>query len=406
MRFIFINRHFHPDNSMSSRLLADLAFHLADQGQAVTVVTSNKRHDDPIATLPAQESVLDVNVIRIDGSSDGSRGLPGLATEVLSFHRAVYQTLADLVKEGDVVIAMTDPPLLSVICERVTRKKNAHLVNWLEELYPEVTDTTEKRVSGPVAKLLQRARNRSYGQSSLNVTISNSMEGRVRDAGVDKSRIHVVGPWGLAAVDQSTVRSGAGLRKAWSLDDRFVIGYFGALNPANDFESLLSGIEQTGNSKDKTLTWLFVGGGEGIKQLRESVPMRALNMVQFQDYLPMNRMAEGLAVPDVHLVSLLPAMEGIAFPGNLPGALASGRPLIFIGTPESEIGSMLNSEGCGMVVRSGDAEGLAAAIAQLRTISESRTDMGERSRALYEKKFARKPALAAWTGLLTNFASK
>jgi glycosyltransferase involved in cell wall biosynthesis len=400
VRIIFVNRYFHPDSLRSSQLLADLAFDLAAQKHDVTVVTSRRRHDDTSATLQARESMLDVKVLRIEEATGGFAGLPGLASDVLAFHRAVYQTLTELVKEGDIVVAMADPPMLGSVCERAIRKQKAHLVNWLDELYPEVTHASEKPLPGPVAKLLQRARKHALQHSSVTVVSSENMARQLKDAG----SVRTVSPWGMVAVDSPASRSGDSLRQAWGLGNHFVIGYVGELHKVNDRESLLTGIEQTAHMAGQGLRWLFIGGDKQMKLLRGSVPMRAMDMVQFQEALPMNRVAEGLAVPDLHVASLLPAMEGAAFPGNLPAVLASGKPLIYLGGKDGELGTLIEREGCGMAVQADDKHAIAAAIAQLHAIPESRADMGRRARALYEKMFSRKSALEAWSGLLTEVA--
>ena len=84
--------------------------------------------------------------------------------------------------------------------------------------------------------------------------------------------------------------------------------------------------------------------------------------------------------------------------------LASGKPLIYLGGKDGELGTLIEREGCGMAVQADDKHAIAAAIAQLHAIPESRADMGRRARALYEKMFSRKSALEAWSGLLTEVA--
>ena len=44
-----------------------------------------------------------------------------------------------------------------------------------------------------------------------------------------------------------------------------------------------------------------------------------------------------MAAADVHLVSLLPQIEGLIVPSKFYGILAAGRPAIFIGDAEGEI---------------------------------------------------------------------
>ena len=64
-RLIFVNRFFHPDHSATSQILSDLAFHLAEAGFDVDVLTSRQICDDPSRVLPTSESVRGVRVHRV-----------------------------------------------------------------------------------------------------------------------------------------------------------------------------------------------------------------------------------------------------------------------------------------------------------------------------------------------------
>jgi hypothetical protein len=50
-RLFFINRYFFPDHSATSQILSQLAFHLAESGHNVHVITSRQLYDDPEARL-------------------------------------------------------------------------------------------------------------------------------------------------------------------------------------------------------------------------------------------------------------------------------------------------------------------------------------------------------------------
>ena len=76
-------------------------------------------------------------------------------------------------------------------------------------------------------------------------------------------------------------------------------------------------------------------------------------------YQPKERLGETLGVGDVHLVSLDPALEGLIVPSKFYGIAAAGRPTIFIGNEHGEIARLLESNGCGFTVPSGDGEALA-----------------------------------------------
>ena len=72
-----------------------------------------------------------------------------------------------------------------------------------------------------------------------------------------------------------------------------------------------------------------------------------------------------MSVGDVHLVSLDPALEGLIVPSKFYGIAAAGRPTIFIGAKDGEIGRMLKENGCGFTVAPGDGEALTERILAL-----------------------------------------
>jgi hypothetical protein len=116
-RIIFLNRFFFPDQSATSQLLSDLAFHLATSGRSVHVVTSRQLYDDPGAELPPEEIVRGVHIHRLATTQFGRLASPGRSIDYLSFGRFVLR-LAD---RGGILVAKTDPPLLSVLVMRLAK---------------------------------------------------------------------------------------------------------------------------------------------------------------------------------------------------------------------------------------------------------------------------------------------
>ncbi|MFX6876802.1 hypothetical protein ABTH39_19765, partial [Acinetobacter baumannii] len=80
------------------------------------------------------------------------------------------------------------------------------------------------------------------------------------------------------------------------------------------------------------------------------VESEGLPQFHFQSYQPRELLADSLAAADVHLISLLPALEGLIVPSKLYGILAAGRPTIFIGDTEGEVAKVLREHDCGVTV--------------------------------------------------------
>ena len=81
-----------------------------------------------------------------------------------------------------------------------------------------------------------------------------------------------------------------------------------------------------------------------------------------QPYQPRERLALSLTVPDCHVVSLKPSLEGLIVPSKVYSSMASGRPVLFLGAADGEIGRLLRGEGAfGIRVAPDDAAGIASA---------------------------------------------
>jgi hypothetical protein len=138
MKLIFVNRFFHPDHSATSQLLSDLTFALVGQGHEVTVITSRLRYDDPAVQLPARDIVNGVRVERVRTTRFGRRTMTGRAIDYLSFYGAAALALVAAARRGSVIIAKTDPPMLSVMAAPIAMVRGAVLVNWHQDVFPEV----------------------------------------------------------------------------------------------------------------------------------------------------------------------------------------------------------------------------------------------------------------------------
>src|SRR5262249_36301313 len=131
-KLIFVNRYFHPDHSATSLMLSDLAFHLAGQRHDdVCVVTSRQRYDDGAARLPPRERIAGGDVHRGWTTRFGRGALPGRSLDYASFYVSSAVVLWHLARRGDIIIAKTDPPLISLIAAAIARLRGARLVNWV-----------------------------------------------------------------------------------------------------------------------------------------------------------------------------------------------------------------------------------------------------------------------------------
>ncbi|HUR81041.1 MAG TPA: glycosyltransferase family 4 protein [Thermoanaerobaculia bacterium] len=366
---VFVNRYFHPDHSATSQIATDLGNHLASRGWNVGAITSRQRYDDARARLAPREVAKGVHIERVWSTRFGRAGLIGRAVDYLTFYVSAFFAMR---KERDaVIVAMTDPPLLSVVAALASQR----VVNWVQDLFPEVAEALGIRV--PFAR---RLRDWSLRKARANVVLGDLMSARV-------PRGTIIHNWADAGLGVGGGRLAVG--------GAFRVGYSGNLGRAHDFSTILGAMRRL-----PEVRFVFTGGGAQLAGVKRDAPANA----EFRDYVARDQLGESLSSVDAHLVSLKPALEGLIVPSKFYGVLAVGRPVLFIGARDGELARLIDAYHCGIVIDEGDVEGLARAIETLARDRRSAAAMGARGRELYLQRFAQRHAFAAWERVLEDAA--
>ena len=354
-------------------MLSDLSFHLAERGWRVEVVTSRQRYDDAAARLASHELVRGVDVRRVWSTRFGRGFLPGRAVDYATFYLSAFFTLIRRARRDTTVVALTDPPLISVVAAVAAMLRRATLVNWTQDLFPEVAEALGMRA----LRVLRRARDWSLRRARVNVALGDSMATRLPNAVV----IH---NWADAALHPVDVPHA-----------RFVAGYSGNLGRAHESRTMLDAIRLLRD--DEGIEFVITGGGAQLETIRTE----RLPNVRFAAYAPREQLSESLSAADAHLVTLLPALEGLIVPSKFYGALAVARPVLFVGAPDGELARIIRKHDCGFIIEPGDGAGLARQIRELANDRPRARAIGARGRRLYEETFAPHVAFASWERILT-----
>ena len=399
-RLFFINRYFHPDHSATSQILSDLAFHLAGLGREVHIVTSQQRYEDPKSRLLPGEIVQGVHVHRVATTHFGRSALIGRAIDYFSFYMSAWRELNRLLAVGGIVVAKTDPPLVSIVAMLAAQRRGAHLVNWLQDIYPEVAANLGLSVfHGPLGGALSYVRDKTLKMAVANVVVGERMRERLVSRGIPANNIDVIHNWSDDEQISAIEPDNNPLRRQWRLDGKFVVGYSGNLGRAHEFDTVLEASELL--RQDPRIVFAFIGGGQRVDELTRIVHARGLDhMFRFIPYQDRELLKYSLAVPNVHWISLKPAVEGMIVPSKFYGIAAAGRPIIAITSADGEIARLVREYECGLIVEPGQAKALAQAILTLSADPSSVTCMGARARAMLDERFTRRHAYQQWRDVL------
>jgi len=395
MRVLFVNRFYYPDHSATSQMLTDLTEDLHDAGVDIAVVTGRQLIDDSRARLASHEHVHGVDVHRVWSTRFGRATLLGRGIDYLSFYLGAGWRLARLCRRGDVIVAKTDPPLISMVAGLVARFRRAHLVNWLHDLFPEIAEGLGVRfVAGLPARVLRALRDRSLRQARCNVVIGSRMADKLGELGIAPDRVQIIHNWCDGKAIHPLPMEEQRLRKAWKLEGRFVVLYSGNMGYAHEFGTIL---DAAGRLRDRAdIVFVFVGAGVQRALVEKQAASMGLDNLQFKPYQPRDALAQSLSAANAHLVSLLPEMEGLMVPSKFYAAAAAGRPILFIGASDGELATLITESQCGFQVALGNGEALAECIRGLAADPQSGQRLGGAARQLFEQRFDRPLGCDAW----------
>jgi colanic acid biosynthesis glycosyl transferase WcaI len=401
VKIVFLNRYFFPDHSATSQLLSDVAFHLADAGYEVHVITSQQLYDSPTTRLPKLERIRGVQVHRVWTSRFGRSRLVGRASDYLSFYLSAALELFALAQRGTVIVAKTDPPLISVVAGWVARLRGARLVNWLQDVFPEVAlELGVKVLRSPLGTWARVLRDASLRAAVANVVLGDCMAERVRARGIDAGAIKVIPNWADGDAITPLASENNPLREQWGLANKFVVMYSGNMGRAHELGPIVEAAQALRH--EASLVCLLVGDGAGRAPLEREVAEKELPNVLFRPYQPREQLRYSLTLGDVHLAALKPELEGLIVPSKAYGIFAAGRSMIFMGANDGELGRLLREFDCGEVVQSGNGKALATSIVRMMSNRERTRAMGLRARELFDRRFSKVVALAAWEKVLTE----
>jgi glycosyltransferase involved in cell wall biosynthesis len=368
---LFINRVYPPGDGATGQLLLDLSRILVRRGHHVTIVTSQTA-DSPAPTEPSDGVQVErVRVLRLTRTSHWRRALsylsvyPALLWRVLRLPRA------------DIVVTMTDPPLLVSLGPILKWIKRCRLVHWAQDVYPEVAEELGVLPKGGgVARLCTALSTWAAHRNEKIIAVGRCMKDRLIQRGLCPEKIHVIPNW----THQAPV-PGADtnlFREQHQLQNRWVVMYSGNLGLAHPFEAILDAATRL-KSVQPEILFLFVGSGPRLAEVRQQVQSRSLDNVQFLPQQPAEKLGHSLGAADLHLACMHEHLCGLVVPSKVYGILGAGKPCIFLGPRDCEAARLIETAQCGTVLNSRDGKALAQTIAEWKSNGERRKDAGRRA---------------------------
>jgi glycosyltransferase involved in cell wall biosynthesis len=301
----------------------------------------------------------------------------------------------------DVVLCMTDPPVIADVALVLARRFDAPLVVVSQDVFPEVAVALNRLDNPALVEVLRRATRLYLKRADRVVAIGETMRERLKSKGAAEDRIVVIPNWVDTSDLEPRPRDNDWAREH-GLTDKFVVMHSGNIGHAQDLDSLIRAATFLRDLED--LRIVLIGGGARRDELKQLMRRLETDQVVFMGYQPRELLAESLSSGDVHVVGLARGLSGYVVPSRLYGVLAVGRPVIASAEADSETAKVVEAIDAGVVVPPGRPELLARAIRCAYDGELELDAMGARGREWVKSEGDREIAVDRYRRLLRQLA--
>lgn len=373
MKILLLNQYYPPDTSATAKMAALVAGKLAERHR-VTVLCGRPSYD-PMERHPfyllRREERGGVAVERVGSAAYARFRMRRRVANYLSYLAlAVPRALA---VGADLVLAMTDPPVVGIAAAAVARLGHRPFVYNIRDLYPDMAVGGGIVRPGAGVACWERLHRWALRQAARVIVLGEDMRERIVAKGVDPARVAVVRdgvpiPQNLSPPDHPVARE---VRCGFP----FVLLHAGNLGFYGAWETLLAAAREL---EPDGVGLVFVG--EGAQREKLETAARGYATVRFLPFRPPEQVPQVMAAGDLQVVTVRRGLEGVVVPSKLYGILAAGQPVLAVAPEESDVARIVRRTGCGVVADPDRPGEIAAVVRGLLQRRGELAEMGRRAR--------------------------
>jgi glycosyltransferase involved in cell wall biosynthesis len=394
-RLLVLNQYYWPGVEATAHLLTELCEALAEDYDVEVVTGVLHGHEDD----PRELERNGVRIVRVSSTSYERSELVHRAANYFSYLGSAL-SYALKAPDPDLVVCMTDPPIVGDLGVIVGRKFGVPVLVISQDVFPEIA-TELGRLGNPAVVAVLRGLVGAYlRRADRIVAIGETMRERLEAKGASPDRVRVIPNW----VDTEAITPQP-RENPWAerhgLVSKFVVMHSGNVGHAQDLDSLVRSATFLRDLDDLRI----VVAGFGARHAEMVTLARRLEVrdaVRFLPYQQRERLPLSLSSADLHVVGLAKGLAGYVVPSRLYGILSAARPVIAAADEDSETARLVSEIGCGLVIPPGRPELLARTIREAYDGAYDLVEMGRRGREYVEREADRAVAMERYRAVVAE----
>lgn len=395
MRICVINEFFYPDmGGGSPKIVSELCRHLRDNFDVeIDVITTWNVYRAESDKLEGFEDWNGIKIHRLPIPRSQSRSVKKRLMHGIAY---AYISLGKVLRLGkfDLVLVGTNPPPAPALALAMKVLRKTPYVYFVHDLYPDLPVRLGMMRSHGRPAWLTRNLQRSWLHNAAKIMVLGRCmrDHLIETYSLPDDLVEVATNWhdnsALKSLPQDTrFRSKHGLTG-------FTVLYSGNMGTSQSIDDLLDAAKLL-LKEANDITIVLVGSGNAFDHYRQRIAGEEITNVMLLEPVESQDYPDLLASADVQVIPMAAGLEGLAVPSKFYPSLASGRPILAIASPFSEVARVIEESECGIRVDYGNVEQIRQAVLRLHADRELCLNMGREAAGIANQKYT-----------LSNVASK
>lgn len=399
LRLWVVSELYYPEETSTGYYLTRIAEGLADTAE-VSVICGQPNYSRRGIKAAKREIHNGVEIFRVAGTTLNKNVILFRLINMLTLGVTTFFKAVSSFGRGDSILVVTTPPSMPFIIASAALLRGAGYTLLIHDNYPEILIAAGKAdPRGFAVHILDRLNRWLYKHCERIIVVGRDMkllvESKTRGIPVP---IHVIPNWAELEAVEPRPRSQNRTLAELGFMEKFVVLYAGNMGWPNDVETIIEAATKL--SSDAEIQFVFLGAGVKRPWIENEIERRQLKNVTLLDPRPREDQIDFLNACDLALVSLVDKMKGVSMPSRTYNILASGKPMLALTDPESELAMVIEEDGAGWHVTPGDVEGFIKALLTVRDDAQDRRSVGENARRSAVEKYSLESAVEAYRQVL------
>lgn len=381
---------FFPDETSTSYILTKVAETLGKHFE-VTVLTATRYSSNAVKCKKSS-----YNIKRFASPANNKKNI------IKRLFRSIYVSvrftvyLCANVRKEDSLLTVTNPPLLILFIAAIRKFRKFKWNILVHDVFPENALAAGVITSKNSLKfrILRYFFDKAYSSADDIIVLGRDMAEVLSKKTKNKVKIKIIENWAdcksVYPDDQYL------LHRRF---DKIILQYAGNVGRVQGLQFLIDAFARASNPK---MVLEIYGEGVAKESLVKYVDSLGMANICFKDAFSRSSQNAVLNGCDIAIVTLAEGMYGLGVPSKTYNILAAGKPILFIGEKDSEVGRLVTENQIGFTFSNDDIDSLSNFFETFGYDASTLSEMSQRARRLAESLYSEEVILQKFVDNFTD----